>query len=118
MASRASGRYSGASGARYFAWQDRAARAVGAIEARKFQPYVGPADTVVDFGCGGGHILAALRCRMRIGVEVNPDARAQAEAQGIRTVPSTSELVANSADAVISHHALEHTLDPLGELHS
>jgi hypothetical protein len=29
----------------------------------------------LDFGCGGGFTLAALRCARRIGVEPNPHAR-------------------------------------------
>lgn len=112
----ASAHYDGTRGERYFVWQDRPARAVAALEARKFSPYVGPSDTVVDFGCGGGHILASLVCGDRVGIEVNPHARAQAEALGVRTVESSDELPREFADVVLSNHALEHTLAPLVEL--
>jgi SAM-dependent methyltransferase len=108
--------YSGTRGQRYFAWQDAPARAVARLEARKFTPYVRQSDVVVDFGCGGGHILASIPCRRRIGIEVNPHARSQADALGIQTAQGSAELAAASADVVISNHALEHTMAPLVEL--
>jgi hypothetical protein len=30
--------------------------------------------TILDFGCGGGYLRRNLKCRLRLGVEVNPDA--------------------------------------------
>lgn len=43
-------------------------------------------------------------------------ARREAEARGLRVVASATELGGDSADVVISNHALEHTLAPLDEL--
>lgn len=71
---------------------------------------------VVDFGCGCGYLLANLACKEKLGVEVNPVARAEAEKSGIRAVASTSEVEDGWADIVISNHALEHCLHPLQEL--
>jgi SAM-dependent methyltransferase len=100
----------------YFAWQ----RAIGEFAARanrfRFQPYIAPTDRVVDFGCGGGYMLAALACGERRGVEVNPAARREAERQGIPTVPSADHLPDEWADVVISNSALEHVEHPLAEL--
>ena len=44
------------------------------------------------------------------------DARYTAESKGIEVYKVASELPSNIADLVISNHALEHTLNPLGEL--
>lgn len=100
----------------YFAWQ----RSVGEFSAKanrfRFQPHVAPTDRVVDFGCGGGFLLAALDCGARLGVEVNPVARAEAGRQGIQTVPSAEALPDEWADVVISNSALEHVEHPLHEL--
>ncbi|MEP7383494.1 MAG: class I SAM-dependent methyltransferase [Gemmatimonadota bacterium] len=100
----------------YFAWQ----RSIGEFSAKanrfRFQPYVSPADRVVDFGCGGGYLLAALACADRMGVEVNPVARQEAERQGITTVPYAELLPDAWADVVISNSALEHVEHPLAEL--
>src|SRR5205823_14812472 len=76
--------YQGAAGAKYFAWQNKIGEITGRIEARKFAPYIGPQDTVLDFGCGGGHVLRNLQCGERLGAEINPAARATAIQAGIR----------------------------------
>ena len=58
----------------YFGWQ-RAIGEFGVVASRfKYAPHIKPTDHVIDFGCGGGHLLAALPCAARMGVEVNPAA--------------------------------------------
>ena len=108
--------YVGADGGRYFEWQ----RGIGGLGAQlnrwKFERHVGPDDVVVDFGCGGGYLVAGLTARRRIGVEVNPAARAEAEALGVEVHETLASLPDGIADVVISNHALEHTLRPLDEL--
>jgi hypothetical protein len=70
----------------------------------------------VDYGCGGGHLLANLTCAERKGVEVNAVARAQAIRNGVDCVESTDELPDGWADVLISNSALEHVEHPLLEL--
>jgi SAM-dependent methyltransferase len=108
--------YQGSLGEQYFGWQREGAELGAQLERPKFAPHVQPTDTVVDFGCGGGYVLAALDVGERIGIEVNDVARAEANARGVRAVASSSELPDAIADVVISNHALEHTLAPLHEL--
>jgi SAM-dependent methyltransferase len=108
--------YRGQRGEEYFDWQGSGAELQAAIERTKFAPHVSEADTVVDFGCGAGALLATLPLGEGIGVEPNPPARRVAEARGIRVVATTRELEDAIADVVISNHALEHTLAPLDEL--
>ncbi len=81
-----------------------------------YQPYVGPQDLVVDFGCGGGFLLKELACKEKCGIEINPVARENAKKIGIKAVASAEDLAVGTADVVISSHALEHTFDPLGIL--
>ncbi|SRR6266576_409022 len=95
-------------------------RSISAMNAKVihdvFAPYVRSTDRVVDFGCAGGEMLATLDCAERLGIEINPTARASAESLGVATVPSTAHLPDNWADVVISNSTLEHVEQPLTEL--
>lgn len=117
QADRSVGRhYTGALGEEYFGWQGRGNDLSAELERTKFESYVGPRDTVVDFGCGAAALLATLPAAERIGIEPNPPARAAGKERGVRMVESARELEDGIADVVISNHALEHTLSPLDEL--
>jgi SAM-dependent methyltransferase len=112
----ASDRYRGEAGENYFAWQTGIGGAGAILNRDKFAPFVRDGACVVDFGCGGGALLAALPATRRIGIEPNPSAREEASARGIEVVASADELADGVADVVISNHALEHTLSPYHEL--
>jgi SAM-dependent methyltransferase len=86
------------------------------LNRAKFEKYVDSGDVVVDFGCGAGDLLAALNVQRRIGVEPSETARVAATRLGITCLASSAELESEVADAVISNHALEHTLRPFDEL--
>jgi SAM-dependent methyltransferase len=88
----------------------------GMLDCWKFAPYVDADDTVLDFGCGGGYILAHLAAREKVGVEPNPFARAVAQANAIQTHERAADVTSGSVDVVISNHALGHTLAPYEEL--
>lgn len=103
-------------GEEYFKRYFEGGRFGGWANLAKFSKYIHPGAKVVDFGCGAGHLLANMRCKEKLGVEVNPFARAEAEKSGIRTVASTSEIEDRWADIIISNHALEHCQNPLQEL--
>jgi SAM-dependent methyltransferase len=111
-----SGKYVGADGEKYYAWQSAGQDVGGLIDARKFAPYVCETDTVLDFGCGGGFILKNIRCQRRIGVEINPVARAVASSKGLVCYEDLSHVPDTIADVVISNHALEHVPNPIGAL--
>ena len=115
---RSSEHYLDEKGDAYFAWQRKSGRVSAAVDVPVFQPFVGPDDVVLDFGCGTGALLAALASGPKFGVEVNPDARREAGEAGLTVVAGTDELAAESIDVVISNHALEHVLEPLAELRS
>lgn len=112
----AASHYHGAAASRYFEYQ----RSIGALGGRlnraKFEQRIAPSDTVVDFGCGGGALLAGLNAHRKIGVEPSEPARREAARHGIACLASSAELESEVADVVISNHALEHTLCPLDEL--
>lgn len=101
---------------KYFEWQQSIGRLTGRANSFMYQPYIGLEDSIVDFGCGGGFLLKELACKERRGIEINPVARDNAKSMGITVVNSVDDLAPGSADVVISSHALEHTLDPLGIL--
>lgn len=100
----------------YFEWQSKIGRFGGWANVTKFSNFIRPDFNVLDFGCGGGYLLANIDCREKIGIEVNPVARAEAQRQGIRAVEFASEVDDAWADLVISNHALEHCSNPLREL--
>lgn len=111
-----SGYYLGASGCHYFDWQNQNAASAGRIEARKFRMHIKPTDAVLDFGCGGGHILRSLQCARRVGIDVNPAAREATRRAGIECYESVAELPDSSFQVVISNHALEHVESPISVL--
>lgn len=102
----------------YFAWQATVGEFGGWANLTKFQRYVREADTVLDFGCGGGFMLKQLKCRRKLGVEPSATAAAVARTNGLEVFSRTDELPDASVDLVISNHALEHTLHPIAELKS
>ena len=115
---RSSARYLGQEGERYFAWQRSSGRLSAILDPPVFQRYIGPSDTVLDFGCGTGALLVGLTSGPKLGVEVNEAARSEAARAGIRVAASSDGFSPESVDVVISNHALEHVLDPLAELRS
>jgi SAM-dependent methyltransferase len=111
-----SSHYLNIQGAEYFAYQNSGQLQQGQIEARKFSRLVQATDTVLDFGCGSGSMLAALACARRIGVEVNPAAQASCRELGIEVHDTLIALPDGVVDVVVSNHALEHVLSPLDTL--
>jgi len=99
--------------AAYFAWQCTGGEFSALLDQWKFEPYIQEDDSVLDFGCGGGFLLSALRCRSRYGIEVNPAAR-DAASRLLRVYAHLQDLPRDLLfDAIISHHALEHVGNPL-----
>ena len=101
---------------KYFDWQAPIGEFGGWANLTKFRPFIDNDFNVIDFGCGGGYLLKNIRCKEKIGVEVNDSAREQAQQNGIRTVESSMDIDEKWADLIISNHALEHVSDPLSEL--
>jgi SAM-dependent methyltransferase len=100
----------------YFKYQFEIGRFGGWANLTKFSKYIHPRMNVLDFGCGCGHLLANVNCKEKLGIEINPVARAEAEKSGIRTVASTFDIPDGWADVIVSNHALEHCEHPLQEL--
>ena len=95
----------------YFKDQTRDGPLRGIINAWKFEPYLRPGIELLDFGCGDGALLSAL-CGGN-GVEVNPHARAAAQAHGYRIEDTIEAYADDSMDLIVSIHCLEHVEDPL-----
>jgi SAM-dependent methyltransferase len=100
----------------YYSWHQTINEVGGWANLTKFEKYIKPEDNVIDFGCGGGYLLKNLNCKGKVGIEINPAARRQAEEIGVKVYASTNEIKDNWADIIISDNALEHTLNPLQEL--
>jgi len=101
---------------KYFSWQSSMGEFGGWANLTKFQDYIKLYYNIIDFGCGGGYLLRNIECKEKIGIEVNPSARRQAEQMGIKTYESANECGDSWADLIISNSALEHCLNPLQEL--
>ena len=82
----------------------------------KYAGFISKDDEVLDFGCGGGHLLKNIECRKRIGVEINPSAAAVAKENGLEMYRILDDMPDNYVDKIISDNALEHTHYPLDEL--
>ena len=104
-------------GKEYFAWQKEIGKMGGRLDKFKFEPYIRETDTVLDFGCGGGWILGNLNCERKIGIEINRFARKTAKGKnGIEVYEDIDSVPDNTADIIISNHALEHVKNPYGIL--
>lgn len=100
----------------YFDWQKNVGAFGGQANQFKFKEFIAAQDRVIDFGCGGGFLLAKLSCADRIGIEINETARAEANRNGLKVFSSTQEVPDEWADVIISNNALEHTFSPYHEL--
>src|SRR5262249_53588471 len=87
----------------YFSWQREIGKFAGEATRVNFAPRIRANHKVLDFGCGGGYLLAGLECQARIGVEINPVARVEAERNGVQVVASTEDVPDGWADVVISN---------------
>lgn len=104
----------------YFAWQKDMGRLGGWANRDKYARWIKSTDRVLDFGCGGGFLLANLDCAERFGIEPNPAARESASANGAQVFASPADalkaLGTGSIDVIISDNALEHAIEPWREL--
>lgn len=103
-------------GREYLNWHAPIGEFGGWANQIKFEKWLSPDLDVLDFGCGGGWLLASLPGRRKLGVEVNPEARRTAENLGLATVSDLAEVAPESYDRVISNNALEHVQDPFSAL--
>lgn len=60
--------------------------------------------------------MSGIRCRKKVGVEINPSAAEVARSKGIEVYDSAADVPDDYVDTIISNNALEHTLRPLEEL--
>jgi SAM-dependent methyltransferase len=77
--------------------------------------------TLLDVGCGRGDLGAALIRRgwTVAGLDASPRAVAEAVERGVDAKLGTlegAELPADTYDAIVFHHALEHVVDPVASL--
>ncbi|CAM1381209.1 hypothetical protein FF3_01950 [Fretibacterium fastidiosum] len=101
---------------KYFDWQRDIGSFGGWANRTKFESYISPGDRVLDFGGGGGYLMAQINCAEKRIVEINASAREQAKAMGIEGYAKSAEVADAWADVIISNNALEHTDYPLKEL--
>lgn len=101
---------------KYFKWQKLHGEFGGISNLFKFKKFINESSNVIDFGAGGGFLLANLECRNKVGIEINDIAREFSIESGIPSVKSPDEIDDEWADVIISNHALEHVENPLFEL--
>ena len=82
------------------------------LELFKFAEFIKPTDTVIDFGCGGGYLLNLLPGKVKIGIDINPNAFSIIESYGVKAYREPSEVPNEIADVIITNHALEHVFNP------
>lgn len=117
MSGRATDYYRGEVGRRYFeevyGMTDRARDTVARARAEKIQPWVGPDDTVLEYGVGTGLNLTHLVCARRVGFDVTEHGREACEADDIEFHSDPAAIAGQRFSVVLSHHSLEHVERPL-----
>lgn len=108
----ASDKYLGDEGEAYFRWQRNIGLASAKFNSFIFDPYVSHQDDVLEFGCGGGYLLHSLTARTKVGVDINPAARAQATRLGLTVYGSLDEILDQRFSRILTSHALEHVPNP------
>lgn len=84
------------------------------FEAEYFAPYLGRSHRVLDFGCGNGGLMNALRGRVASieGLEVNAAAAQRGRDAGFTVYDGIGSIPAGTAyDRIVSNHVLEHIRD-------
>lgn len=112
----ASAHYEGQKGEAYFSAQAMTGKLGAEWNLKFWADHIHAEDSVLDFGCGGGYLLSVLPGKIKMGVEINPSARAMAESLGVRCAATLDELGGMRFSRVISSHALEHVPAPLTAL--
>lgn len=82
----------------YFNWQKNIGAFGGMANLFKFNNHINKKSKIIDFGSGGGYLLANINCEEKIGVEINPHARKMANELGINTFSSADKIDDNWAD--------------------
>ncbi len=100
----------------YYDWQEEQNIFGAKANSFMFNKFIKENGKILDFGCSGGSFLNEFENIKRFGVEVNQFARSIAIKNHIECFESSDLLPINYFDQIISHHALEHTENPLGEL--
>ena len=95
----------------YFEYQDPIAKKTVRLKD-KFQSHIPELSTVLDFGCGAGYLLESLKCKVKIGLDINEIALREASKKGIKTYTSLVGIKNNSIDCIISHSVLGHLSNP------
>ena len=93
---------------------------VARLRAEKIAPHISPTHTIFEFGVGFGWNLAELRCARRLGCDVSTFLAPALGDHGIDFVSEVTSVATGSIDVALSHHSLEHVLQPvqiLKELH-
>ena len=112
----AANKYLGDEGELYFQRQSSAGIMAAEFNKFVFQPHINEQDDILEFGCGGGYMLYTLDARSKVGVDINPAARAEAARLGITTYSTLDEIKDSRFSKIITSHALEHVPNPYGAL--
>lgn len=85
-----------------------------------FQKWVSPDDVVLDLGCGFGEFLNHIRCKRRIGADLNPDSSKFLDAEiefhqsSVCSVPTIDD---ESVNVVFTSNVMEHLPDKAAVAH-
>jgi SAM-dependent methyltransferase len=110
-------RYTGSKGKEYHESKrsipDIAYSWIAKLRAEKISPYIDKDDTVLEYGAGSGWNLAELSCKKKFGYDLSEHLEHTLQLHGIEFVRNIETIADSSIDAVICHHVLEHTPNPL-----
>lgn len=98
---------------KYFEFQKSIGQFVGIMFCDFYNKHINENMKVVDFGCGGGYLLEKIKCKHKIGVEINKTIHNDIKAKGITPYESLSSIRDDDIDVFIMHSVIGHLKDPL-----
>ena len=102
----------------YFKWYKEIGKFGALINSHRFIKYINSNDAVLDFGCGGGFMLDKINCKIKHGVEINPEAINFCQSKKIYIYENSKLLPKNFYDVIISNNTLQHCENPFLEINN
>lgn len=80
----------------------------------KFKKYINEKFNILDFGCGGGEFLKLIKCKYKVGIEINKFTQKKLKKRKLLFFSKIEHIQKNiKFDTVFAFSVLDHLKDPI-----